>query len=86
MNLHKLTMLVSNIKATDCMQHLTQQVRAIAPHALIVTNEDLKTDPSVIGRVEIAFGALPAPAFFSSIFFSSILRLFLSFYFLAILS
>ncbi len=58
MNLHKLTVLISNTKDTDYMRRLTQQVRAIAPYALIVTNEDLKTDPSLIGRVEIVFGSL----------------------------
>ena len=58
MNLHKLIVLVSDIKATDHIQHLIEQVRAIAPDALIVTSEDLKTDPSLIGRVEIIFGSL----------------------------
>lgn len=58
MNLQKLTILVNNVKATDYVQHLTQQVRAIAAHAYIVTNEDLKTDPWLIGRVEIVFGSL----------------------------
>lgn len=58
MNSQKLTILVNNVKATDYVQHLTQQVRAIAAHALIVTNKDLKTDPPLIARVEIVFGSL----------------------------
>lgn len=58
MSLHKLTVLANDIKATDLMQHLSEQVRAIAPDACIVTNEDLKADPSLIGRVEIVFGFL----------------------------
>lgn len=58
MNSQKLTILVSNIKTTDYVQHLVQQVHAIAPHAYIVTNEDLKTDPWLIGRIEIVFGSL----------------------------
>ena len=58
MNSQKLTILVNNVKATDYVQHLIQQVHAIAAHACIVTNEDLKTDPSLIGRIEIVFGSL----------------------------
>ena len=58
MNSQKLTILVNNVKATDYVQHLIEQVRAIAPDALIVTSEDLKTDPSLIGRIEIVLGSL----------------------------
>ena len=58
MNLDKLVVLVNNIGAADLMQYLIEQVGTIAPDALIVTNEDLKTDPSLIGRVEIIFGSL----------------------------
>ncbi len=53
MNLQKLTILVNNVKATDYVQHLIEQVQAIAADAYIVTDEDLKTDPSLIGRIEI---------------------------------
>jgi len=58
MNSQKLTILINNVKATDYVQHLIQQVHTIAAHAYIVTNEDLKTDPSLIGRIEIVFGSL----------------------------
>ncbi|KKL86042.1 hypothetical protein LCGC14_1948720, partial [marine sediment metagenome] len=58
MNSQKLTILVNNVKATDYVQHFIEQVHAIAPHACIVTDEDLKTDPSLIGRIEIVFGSL----------------------------
>ena len=59
MNLHKFVVLVNNIGAADLMQYLIEEVGTIAPNALIVTNEDLmKTDPSLIGRVEIIFGSL----------------------------
>lgn len=63
MNSQKLTILVSNIKATDYVQHLIEQVQAIAADAYIVTNEDLKTDPSLIGRIEIVFGSLDRSLF-----------------------
>ncbi len=58
MNSQKLTILVNNVKATDYVQHLIEQVQAIAADAHIVTDEDLKTDPSLIGRIEIVFGSL----------------------------
>ncbi len=54
----RLTILINNPQATDYLQHLIQQVQAIAPRACIVTNEDLKTDSSLIGRIEIVFGSL----------------------------
>ncbi len=63
MNSQKLTILVSNFKATDYVQHLIQRVHAIAPDAFIVTNEDLKADPSLIGRIEIVFGSLDRSLF-----------------------
>ena len=58
MSLHKLTVLITNIKSTDCMERISQQIHAIAPHAHIVMDQDLKTDPLLIGRVEIVFGHL----------------------------
>ncbi len=70
MNSQKLTILINNPKSTgymthinnpkstDYMPHLIQEVCAITPHACIVTSEGLKTDPSLIGHVEIIFGRL----------------------------
>lgn len=63
MNSQKLTILVSNIKATDYVQHLIEQIQAIAADACIVTDEDLKTDPSLIGRIEIVLGSLDRSLF-----------------------
>ena len=63
MNSGKPTLFVGDITNTDYLQSFSQQIRAIAPHAHIVTVEDSKTDPSLIGRIEIVFGHLEPSLF-----------------------
>ena len=58
MNSEKLTILANDTEALNYMQCHTEHVRAIAPDAVIVTREDLKADPSLIGRIEIVLGHL----------------------------
>lgn len=38
--------------------YLVEEIRGVTPHVCIMTSDDLRSDPSLIGRVEVVFGRL----------------------------